>query len=110
MISDLTLQLSLYSLHIFLLKRKKVDLSFHHIQVNKIFEDDNTQTALEDVTDVNLQRNYPVDDIYKVRLNPNRKYDNPIKFSYFVSKLCCIGTCTDTRYEYKNRVQNFYKN
>lgn len=42
-------------------------LCFHHIQVNKVFQDDDPMIALEDVIDNNLEASYPMEDVYKVR-------------------------------------------
>nr|KYP57303.1 putative LRR receptor-like serine/threonine-protein kinase At1g05700 family [Cajanus cajan] len=36
--------------------------------VNKIFQDDDPETALEDAIDKNLEASYPMEDVYKVRL------------------------------------------
>lgn len=41
--------------------------SIHLIQVNKIFQDDDPETALEDVIDKNLEASYPMEDACKVR-------------------------------------------
>lgn len=73
-IENLTLQLTDYSytylLHYFIRKKDEFFfLCFHHIQVNKIFQDDDPETALEDVIDKNLEASYPIEDVYKVRFN-----------------------------------------
>lgn len=50
-------------------ERKKDDIPFHHIQVGQIFKDDDPETVLADAIDGNLQRSYPMEDVYKVRFN-----------------------------------------
>lgn len=62
--------------------RKKYELSFHLIQVHQIFQDADPETALEDVIDRNLEASYPMENVYKVRLDLDtyKKPSNNQKF------------------------------
>lgn len=46
--------------------------SFHCGKVNNVFEEENPESALEEVIDGSLGGSYPMEDVYKVyKYNPN---------------------------------------